>query len=215
MHRRTWTAAVAATAALIPAAAANAGTVTLDRPCYTPGSPILATGAGFSPTTQLTLGGTETFPPVTSDATGGFQVPLVAPPTGTTGARASDVVTQTLTITDPVNPALNAALDYDLANFAVDRGTARNPSTVRRWYFSGFPTGQAIYGHFRFRGKTAANYRFGVASGPCGLLNKRAPGIPGKIRTGTWTLQIDSHKTYSAKTQPSLRGQITVFLVPR
>jgi hypothetical protein len=215
MHRTLWTAAVATTAALVPAAAATAGTVTLDQPCYTPGSPILATGAGFSPATELTLGGTETFPPVITDAAGAFQTQLVAPPTGNRGARPADVVSQTLAVADPANPALNAALDYEVANFAVDRGTARNPKTVRRWYFSGFPTGQPIYGHFRYGGKTRANYRFGVATGACGLLSKRAPGIPGRVRTGTWTLQIDSHRTYSAETTPQLRGQISVYLVQR
>jgi hypothetical protein len=213
MHRSTRSIALAAVVAVIPASAANAGTVALDKPCYVPQQTMVATGAAFTPGAPLTLGGDTVFPPATADPAGAFQVPLTAPLTGKAGARPTDVVTQTLTVTDTVDPAQNASVPYQVANFAVDRGASRNPRSVRKWYFSGFPTGKAIYGHFRFKGKTASNYRFGTAAGPCGLLSKRAPGIPGRVRTGTWTLQVDTRKTYSATTVPALRGTISVFLV--
>jgi hypothetical protein len=214
MHRRTGYAAIAALATLIPVSAAQAGTVALDKPCYSPGQAMVATGTGFTPGVALPLAGDSVFPDAATDAAGNFQVPLAAPTTGTTGAKAADVVTRTLTVTDPANPALNAQTQYQLANFAVDRGASRNPRSVRTWYFSGFPKGEPIYGHFRFKGKTVANYRFGVAAGACGLLSKRARGIPvDTVRTGTYTLQIDTKKTYKAKRLPSLVGKITVYLV--
>jgi hypothetical protein len=215
MHRSTRFITVAACATLGPAAAAQAGTVTLDKPCYTPGSPIVVTGAGFTPSTGVTLTGDGVFGQATTDPTGAFQAPVAAPPTGNTGAKPSDVATWTLTVNDPASPVNNAAAQYQVANFAADRGKPRDPRTVRKWYFSGFPTGSTVYAHFRYKGKTVSNYRMGQAAGPCGLLSKRAPGIPGHVHTGTYTLQIDTRKTYSKATEPKLGGTIRVFLVRR
>jgi hypothetical protein len=205
-----------AAAALSPAAAAQASTITLDRACYVPRQSMVATGSGFTPGSQLALGGDHVFPTATADPAGAFTIGLAAPPTGTTGARPSSVSTQTLTATNPADPAQTASLRYRVANFDVDRGASTNPRSTRTWYFSGFPTGSAIYGHFRLKGKTVANHRFGRATGPCGLLHARARGIPVKqLRTGTWTLQIDGRQHYRQSTLPALVLRISVFLRPR
>jgi len=217
MNRFTVLPAAAALVALLAPAAARAGTVALDKPCYVEGEAIVATGSGFSPNAQLTLtssAGGEPFPSAVTDAAGAFTTRLTAPAPKTLGARASDVTQTTLTAVDPLNGTLNTATPFQLANFAVDRGRTHDPRAVRTWYFSGFPTGSTIYGHFRRAGKTQANYRFGKATGACGLLHARARGIPvAHLKTGTWTIQVDTAKTYKRHRIPSLELTLRLSLV--
>ncbi|HEY4096404.1 MAG TPA: hypothetical protein VGM33_12870 [Baekduia sp.] len=206
-------AAPLATALAVAPVAAQAGTVTLDRPCYVPGQPMVASGAAFTPGTALTLGGSSAFPGAVADPMGNFAIGLTAPAPAKHGARPSSVTRATLTVTDPTNPAQNASVPYQLANFDVDRGQSHDPRSVRTWFFSGFPAGATVYGHFRLKGKTMTNHRFGKTKGACGLLHARAAGIPVKpLRTGTWTVQLDGSKHYKASTRPALVLKISVFL---
>jgi hypothetical protein len=208
--------AAAALCLLGAPAAAHAGTVALDKPCYVEGEPIVATGSGFSPNSQLTLtssAGGDPFPAAVADADGGFLTRLEAPAPTARGARPTDVTSTTLTVVDPLNGTLNTATPFQLANFAVDRGQSRNPRSVRTWYFSGFPTGSSIYGHFRFGGRTVANHRFGTAAGACGLLHARARGIPvARLKTGTWTIQVDTAEAYKRHRVPSLELKLSLSL---
>jgi hypothetical protein len=212
--RRLALAAAPLVAALAVApVAAPAGTVKLDRPCYVPGQPMVASGAAFTPGTALTLGGTSAFPGAVADPMGNFAIGLRAPAPAKHGARPSSVTTATLTVTDPANPAQNTSVPYRLANFDVDRGQSHNPKSVRTWFFSGFPAGTTVYGHFRLKGKTMANHRFGRTKGVCGLLHARAAGIPvAPLRTGTWTMQFDGRKHYKSSTRPALLLKVSVFL---
>lgn len=215
MHRRVTGAALGVLTSLVPAAAAQAGTVTLDRPCYVEDGTMVATGSGFAPNSDLTLSGDGAFATAVADANGNFSVPVQVPTNPSIDAKASSIVTYTLKVEDFNDASQTTTVTYQVVNFAVDRGTARSPKTKRTWAFSGFPTGSTIYGHFRYGGRTVSNYRFGTATGPCGLLKTRARGIPvRRIRTGTWTVQIDTHKTYNKDTRPAFKATISVFLVP-
>lgn len=214
MHRIAGV-ALGALVSLVPVAAAQAGTVTLDKPCYVENDVMTANGTGFKPNENLTLSGDGAFATAVADANGNFSVPVQAPINPTIDAKASSVQTYTLKVEDFGDATQNTTIQYQVTNFAVDRGQARSPRTKRTWAFAGFPTGSAIYGHFRLKGRTIANYRFGKASGPCGLLKVRARGIPvSRIRTGTWTVQIDTHQRFNKDTRPSFKATITVFLVP-
>jgi hypothetical protein len=215
MHRITGV-ALGVLVSLVPAAVAHAGVVTLDRPCYVENDTMTATGSGFAPNANLTLSGDGTFATATADANGNFSVPVPAPINPTIDAKASSIANYTLNVENFSDPTQNTAVNYQVTNFTVDRGRASNPRTKRTWAFSGFPTGSTIYGHFRFKGKTVSNYRFGKATGPCGLLKTRARGIPvSRIHTGKYTVQIDTNKHYNKDAIPSLKATITVFLVPR
>lgn len=66
---------------LVPAAAAHAGVVTLDRSCYVENDTMTATGSGFAPNANLTLSGDGTFATATTDANGNFSVPVPPPST--------------------------------------------------------------------------------------------------------------------------------------
>jgi hypothetical protein len=203
-------AALAAAALSGLPAVAPAATVSLDRPCYVGGQPMVASGAAFSPGAPLMLGGDHPFPAITSDPSGSFRAGLIAPPSPKVGARRS--VPATLTVTDLGPLAQTASVGYRLVNFDVDRGTTRDPRTTRTWYFSGFPTGTVVYGHVRLKGRTLANHRFGTATGACGMLHARATGIPAPgVHAGAWTVQVDGHQHYAAATRPALVLKISVF----
>jgi hypothetical protein len=212
MRRRT-AAALGLVAALVPAGAAHAGTVNLDHACYVEGDPMLATGSGFTPGAALTLSGNGASATATADASGAFSAQLAAPANPTSGPRPSDIKAYTLNVQNAGDPSQNTSVRYQVANFTADRGTSRDPQAKRTWYFSGFPTGSTIYGHFRFGGRTLANYRFGTATGACGLLHARARGIPVRhLRLGTWRLQLDTHPRYDANSVPRLTQNIVVYV---
>ena len=106
----------------------------------------------------------------------------------------------------------------NVANAVFSTSTGfKSPQAKRTWKFSGLfqNPGKPIYGHFRFGGKTRANYRFGKPTGPCGLLSKRAPGIPARSRAGTWTIQIDQNRAYKPNEKVALKVTSFVSLVPR
>jgi hypothetical protein len=215
MHRFTG-AALGVLASLVPAAAAQAGTVTLDKPCYVEDDVMVATGTGFKPNSSLTLSGDGAYATAVADAAGNFQVPVTAPINPSIDAKPASVVSYALNVEDFSDAAQNTTVSYQVANFTVDRGRTPNPKAKRTWYFSGFPSGSTIYGHFRYKRRTVTNYRFGKAAGPCGLLKVRARGIPvRRVRTGTWTVQIDTQSHFNKDARPSLKAQISVFLVPR
>jgi hypothetical protein len=209
------TVALAIAAGPATAGAGAAGTVTVDKPCYVEGEPIVVTGSAFGANAQLTLGssaGGQTLGSAISDPAGAFATRVPAPAPASSGARASDVLSSTLTVVDPLDATQSTSVPFAVANFTVDRGATRNPRSIRTWYFSGFPAGSTIYGHFRFKGRTVANHRFGKATGPCGLLHARARGIPvAHLKTGTWTIQIDTAKTYHRHRIPSLEQKLSIF----
>lgn len=203
----------AGTLLAVPAAAQAAGTITLDRACYVERSQMVATGVGFTPGAEITLSGDGTFTQAVADAGGTFVAPVEVPINPTIDARSTSIKTYTLQAQNFANPADDTSVQYQVTNFAFEssRGV-KSPRAKRTWWFAGFPTGASIYGHFRHGGKTRANYRFGKATGPCGLLKVRARGIPvRRVRSGTWNVQVDTKKSYSKSTRPALTASTTVF----
>jgi len=87
------------------------------------------------------------------------------------------------------------------------------PSGVATWRFAGFWQGNSkpIYGHYRYMGRTLADFRFGKPSGPCGILKVKAKRLPVRPRPGSWTLQLDQKKKYSPTTKYYYSKAFTVF----
>ncbi|HEU4977884.1 MAG TPA: hypothetical protein VFT42_03215 [Solirubrobacteraceae bacterium] len=213
-------AGLAAGGALAIPAAAHAATLTADQPCYVVGvagaRQVQLTGAGFAPGQSIDISGAQgRFASGTSDAAGAFSAALTPPPLGSflPVARA-----MTLTATDAANPTDTASVTIQVTNLTfATRGGSRRPQALRTWEISGFiPAAGAdlakpVYAHFRLHGHTYANYRFGVAGGPCGLLKVRAPAIPlERVRTGVWLVQIDQSRAYHAGTRPAIFSRFTV-----
>ena len=198
-------------AVVLPAGSAAAASLTADQTCYTEKSAITLTGQGFGPADPIFLQGNQVFLSGTAGADGGFQATVGAPLTGTITPGSK---TFTITATDQTTQVA-ASVDVRVAVFTF--GTSLGLTAIgakRRWSFSGLfqKPGKPIYGHFRFKGKTYSDYRFGVPKGPCGELKVKAPLIPGaKSRPGTWTVQVDFAKHYKATTLPRLRQKTQVF----
>ena len=198
-------------AVLLPCDRAGAASLTADQACYTERSAVTLTGQGFGAGDQMFVEGNQVFESGPADTAGAFDVGFAAPLTGTI---TPGYKTFTITATDQTTQ-VSASTDIRVATFTF--GTSLGVAAagaLRPWTFSGLfqKPGKPIYGHFRFKGKTYSNYRFGIPTGPCGQLKAKASLIPGaRPRVGTWTVQVDFAKHYKATTVPRLRTKTQVF----
>jgi hypothetical protein len=189
-------AAVVAAAALAAPAAADASGIAVQGACFVSGAPVSVTGFGFTAGAAVSIGG-GAFGSTVADASGNIAATVSAPPVTTIAPR-----TIAISATDGANPANVAGASFPvirdvLVSNAPISGRPRQKTT---WRFVGFPVpGAAIYGHYRFRGRTMKNYRFGRATGLCGTLTVRARRVPvpaSRLRSGTWTLQLDQRRDF-------------------
>lgn len=198
-----------AAAALALPATASAASLTAASTCAVGGNAMPISGTGFTPNTKITLttntGGSGS---VTSDATGAFSTTVTAP-------TVHDFTAHTLTITatDTTNPALAAGTQFGVVKGPFETNFPVNGKPRQRvlWQFAGFVTGKPIYVHLRFKGRTMANYRFGVASGPCGTLRAHAKRLPAKPRYGTWSMQFDQVPRFNRFTKPRRVLGVTIY----
>ena len=205
--------AAALGAALAGPAAAQAASLKTDFPCYIEQTPMTVRGTGYAADTAISVSGEQIFASARTDGGGAFSTNLKAPifPTVSPGSKR-----YTVTAAERDNPSSTASVSFRVANFAfATTQGSRSPKAKRRWTFSGFSPGRAIYGHFRYKGRTRGTYRFGTAGGACGELTRTAAGIPvkGRIPAGKWIVQVDQRKRYSSATKPALRATTTVSVV--
>lgn len=204
--------AVTCGATLLAAAApAGAATLVADKECYIAEGAMQLTGSGFGAGAPINVAGEQIALSGNAGPDGAFSATVRAPLLGTIKPAAKRY---TVTATDPAS-STSASVDINVANAAFSTSTGfKSPKAKRTWKFSGLfqNPGKPIYGHFRHGGKTYANYRFGVPTGPCGTLTRKAPGIPARtVPSGSWTVQVDFKRSYSANTTPRLTGTTTVF----
>jgi hypothetical protein len=190
-------------------ASASAADVAVDQPCYAEGRTITAAGSGYTPnsTATLTLDGTTYS--ADTDATGSFSTTLSAPKTALKHPGAQQY---TLSARD-VDSGADTNTTINVAKTGVDGFPGQSKPHKRiTWNIAGLPGQKAIYGHWRFGGKTRANHRMGVPKGPCGVLRVKARQIEAsKIRFGTWTVQFDFNRVYDKHAAPRATVKITVF----
>lgn len=188
-------AAVAVTGALAAPATASAATLAVQGACFVTGAPVTVTGAGFTPGAPVSIRG-GAFGSTVADPAGNISAQVSAPFVNTVAPKTIGI-----TATDSANPANAAGARFPVIARALNTNAPLNgrPRQKTTWRFSGFPPGTAIYGHYRFRGRTIKNYRFGKPTGPCGTLVVRARRMPmpsSRIQRGTWTLQLDQRRHY-------------------
>jgi hypothetical protein len=211
--RTTPIALLAACGATLLAAAAPAGAATLvaDKSCYVTESAMQLSGSGFAAQAPITVAGEQIALSGSAGPDGAFSATVKAPLLGTSRPAVKRF---TVTATD-ASTNTSAAVDVNVANAVFSTSTGfKSPQAKRTWKFSGLfqNPGRPIYGHFRHRGRTYSNYRFGVPTGPCGTLTRKAPGIPGSsVPSGKWTVQVDFKRTYDPNATPRLTGSTTVF----
>ena len=187
-------AAVTATALAAPAVA-DAATVSVPGTCFVSSRPITVAGSGFTPGGPVTISG-DVFGSTVADGAGNIAAQVSAPVVSTIAPKRVAV-----TVTDATNPAnrTGAFVPVIRGLFVTNGPLSGRPRQKTTWRFAGFVPGTAIYGHYRFGGRTIKNYRFGKAAGPCGTLTARARSVPiaaGRLHSGTWTLQLDQRRHY-------------------
>jgi hypothetical protein len=189
--------ALACAGALAVPASAHASSISVPGTCFQSGQPVAVAGSGFTPNGSVTIDG-DASGSGAPDATGAFTTQVTAPAVGTIAPRAT-----TINAHDAANPANGGTATFQVVKdvFVSNVPITGRPSQITTWRFAGFQPGQPIYGHFRLKGTTRRTYRFGVARDACGTLVVRAPRVPlRKVLAGTWTLQLDQSRTYSAAT---------------
>lgn len=202
-------AAYAVVAVLGAPAGASAADATVDAGCYAENTPVKVTGSGYTPNSIATLTLDGTTSSVDTDASGEFSATLTAPLT----TVKHHVVQQFALGTRDVDTGADTNTMINVVKIGVDTvPEVAKPHSRLTWYFSGYPSQKALYGHWRFGGKTRANRRMGQPQGPCGVLKVRARMIPTKrIRFGRWTVQFDHNRTYDKHAQPKLVLPITIY----
>jgi len=205
---------VLAAALLAAPAGASGATIAVDHDCYvesTPGqtSAITANGSGYTPSASATLVLNGTANSVPTDINGNFTTMLAAPSTKLVHPGAQQY---SLTATDDTTAAA-ATTAVHVTKPGVDGVPSRSKPHARiTWNIAGFPGQKAIYGHWRFGGKTRANHRMGHPHGPCGVLHARARQVEAKrIRFGMWTVQFDFNRAFDRFAAPraSLKIRVT------
>jgi hypothetical protein len=192
--------AAAATASIAAALAApglaHGATLAAQGACFVQGAQVPVVGAQWLPGSFVSIAGGAAGS-AQADGAGNIATQVVAPPVSTIAPQ-----TVTITANDPTQPTFTATASFPvirdvLLSNAPINGRPRQKTT---WRFVGFPVpGTAIYGHYRFHSRTIKNFRFGRATGPCGTLVVRARRMPiaaNRIRSGTWTLQLDQRRHY-------------------
>jgi hypothetical protein len=188
-------AAVAVAGALAAPAAADASGIAVQGACFVTGAPVSITGFGFTAGAPVSIGG-GAFGSTVADPSGNIAATVSAPVVSTVAPR-----TISISATDSANPGNVAGATFPVIRRIFNTNAPLNgrPRQKTTWRFSGFPPGTAIYGHYRFHGRTMKNYRFGKPTGACGTLSVRARRMPmpsSRIRRGTWTLQLDQRRHY-------------------
>lgn len=168
--------------------------------CLDNDKPYRVVGLGFGPERVVTIGGFQRPSASFTDPTGRFQAIYRTP-------DESSFTPRTVTLTASDGAQQTASLAVQVVRFGSNVPVDSGPANERvNWRFAGYPGGRTLYGHFRWRGRTVRNFRFGKTEGLCGTLVKRAPRLPAKWRPGKWTLQIDTRPLYSVYTRPAFRG---------
>jgi hypothetical protein len=190
-------------------ASASAADVTVNQECYAENGSIRVDGSGYSPNSIATLTLDGTTSSADTDATGTFSTVLTAP---VTSLEHPGAARYTLSTRD-VDSGAETSTTIMVAKVGVDAfPLTAKPHARITWFFGGLPSQKAIYGHWRFGGKTRANHRMGQPQGPCGVLKVKARQIEArKIRFGKWTVQFDHNRGYDKLAKPRVKVTINVF----
>ena len=214
MKRSLYAAATAATvgAAFAPAAAhAQAGTLVPLTPCIRFVDASVKTfplqAAGFAPSAAVTVASDgapiDTF---TTDAAGGFQGVINAPPI--TGNRANVSITADDGQGHPAGPL--ALPEVKLGVVWPSNAAARKRVLFRAY---GFEAGKTVYLHIRRGGKTRGTFKIGRADSPCGLTKRRLRAMPlSKYSTGTYEFWFGATKKYDRDKEIGYR--VSIFRRP-
>jgi hypothetical protein len=188
----------------VAADASAAGTVTVDRLCYSKGDGIVETGTGFTPGAPITESLTLTVPPapdvlgqlftlpVVADAAGNFQRGLNTPDLARPTDRR-DIATATFTDTlsaEPPTATQWTLSDWDFSAAPLGRITARTKFALETWGWT--TAGEKLYIHHFRGGVRVASAEVGALAQPCGDLAATLNLFPPRARPGRWRIYLSA-----------------------
>jgi hypothetical protein len=204
LRPRAFVAAVCGAAATLAAAAAVAlaqASVHTNRACYVVGQSGQLTGAGFAPSTEFTvivdgvLYGTDH-----TNSGGSFLINRFHP--GNLPAGAAQHVAH-VTVDDGTGD--HAGTSFTLTRWAIAQLTGTRKTSrgftgrFKIWGFSIDGSARRVYLHYVSpSGRIHRTVALGSTQGACGhLVSGRQLFVPFSLSRGTWTLQVDTHRSYS------------------
>lgn len=209
--RTTLLLALITTAVAAGAPAAQAATLTVDRPCVRPTQPIGFTGAGFAADESVRLLlGTELVDAFSVGPDGGFAGRFQAPGLGDAGR-----LSRALTLTNDYGTSATAKVIVTELGAAMKPATARPGSLVTFRPF-GFVEGGTIYAHYALTKsdtvhRLVTTVRLGTLKGPCGDGLFKVRQLPlARPRPGVYEIQFDTSKAYHR--QQGVYVERTVFV---
>lgn len=194
--------------------------VSTDLPCYLPGRVVQLNGTGFPASTPYAVTLDENgdgFGHVSS--TGSLSGTLTSP---ALGAGATQATHQLMVLSPGVTGSTQFAVTQFGASFAPTTG---DPRTLLVHYSvygfglgpalptTGQPAPTGVYLHYIGpHGTPIRNAQIGITSGPCGSLPlSHLHHLFGFVPTaGTWHLQFDTQRHYSATSVPRVVHVVTV-----
>jgi hypothetical protein len=165
----------------------------------------MVAGAGFTPFGSVTIrsdGAPIGFASVNSGGVfaGSLRVGL-----------ASGEANKTYLATDNRNPEISGAITLRVSALDVDVRPRRGaPGRRTRVTARGFTTGRRLYAHV-VRGRYRRNVRIGTLREPCHTLSARRRIFARGTRGGVYTVQFDTRRRYSRRTQVRVRFSVVVF----
>lgn len=202
-------ASAAAVLALAVPAAASAAAVSVDpaKACYRDGETVSLLGSAFTPlsSVNVTKDGSS-LGSLAVDANGGFNGELRL-------AQRSGQRTSTYVATDPGNPALTASTAIVVSALGVRLRPKRGaPSRIFKIGARGFTTGRTLWAHVRRSGGGYSDrIKLGRLEGPCHKRKVRQRLLPRGARTGLYTIQFDTYKTYKERREVSVGYSLNVY----
>jgi hypothetical protein len=206
VRRRAAVAALATVLTLAATASAQAATLTVagTKSCYRLGDSLVVSGTGFTPggPVSFTLDNQD-LGSLTADAAGNITAPL-------TIGTLRGIRTRTLIATDATNPANVAQAQFLGSALSVTvRPRSGTAGRLLRLKAAGFTTGKRLYAHV-LRKRYRRNVFVGRLKGDCRTLSVRRRVLPAGLAAGVYTVQFDTKRRYSKKTEVRVRFSVTV-----
>jgi len=210
--------ALAAPIALLalPGSAAANPTLSVDRPCYTPGQAINASGGGYTAGGEVRMymsvfsrGGDKFYfrpDPLVADPAGNISDRLQAPDLSLNDDIVEDaaLVANDQQMVDQGLPPDESAgfAPFKLSIFGVfvapwdsHKVDPKKVTTLRAYGFEGL--GPVLYAHYFLKGKLKKTVRIGALTGDCGNLTKKMKQFPFRpVPAGDYRIDFDTSRAY-------------------
>jgi len=193
-----------------------AGSISTNRSCYAVGQTAQLSGSGFAPSTSYTVmvdGVIFDQHLRHTDSQGAFSIQLLPGGLPAGAAQHRDRVT----VDDGTGNTASTSFTLTrraLALLTDVRKTSKGETgRFKVWGFSLDGSARQVYLHYVGpSGHLHRTVTLGTTGGACGqLVSKRELFVPFSLSRGTWTLQVDTRRTYTRRPDgPSSRIRVKV-----